>query len=222
MRGRKRCGVVKTAMTTVILAGGQGRRMGGQNKALLTLGQETIIERQLRETSKLCEEIVVVANDSGFAEQLLKMAPHIRIAADFYPGEGPLAGVHAGFQAAASPYIWLLGCDQPYPDADAAEYLLGRLRNGSAQALAAVPLIDERLQPLHAVYRKETGAIAEELLQAGRRRLQDWLDRLEPCAIGQDELQANGLSLALADDIDTPEQLAEENARWAERAQQRS
>ncbi|MFB9280187.1 molybdenum cofactor guanylyltransferase [Cohnella cellulosilytica] len=208
----------QTEVTTVILAGGEGRRMGGRNKALLTLGQETLISRQLREASRISADIVVVANDPQFAEQLRVLMPSVRVVPDVYPGEGPLAGVHAGFQAAASPHVWLLGCDQPYPSADAATYLLGRLD----RAQAAIPLIGGRLQPLHAVYRQETGAIAEELLRAGKRRLRDWLDRLELGAIGQDELQAAGFSLALADDIDTPERLAEENARWAEHTQQRS
>jgi len=212
--------VKQAEVTTVILAGGEGRRMGGRNKALLTIGRETIIERQLRETAKLADEIVVVANDPAFAEKLRATEPAVRIVSDVYAGEGPLAGVHAGFQAAAFPYIWLLGCDQPYPSAAAAGYLLGRLT--SVRAQAAVPVIGGNLQPLHGVYRKETGTIAEELLQSGMRRLRDWMERMELSEIGEDELQAGGHSLALAEDIDTPEQLAKENARWAEHTQQRS
>ncbi len=206
-------------MSTVILAGGQGRRMGGCNKALLTIGQESLIERQLREASQTSSDIIVVANDPGFAERLRELAPLVRTVPDVYPGEGPLAGVHAGFRAAISPYVWLLGCDQPYPSAAAADYLLRRLTPGSAQG--AVPLIGDRLQPLHAVYRREAGTVAEKLLQAGKRRLREWLERFELQAVGENELQEAGFSLALADDIDTPEQLAKENARWTEHTRQR-
>ncbi|MFC4596744.1 molybdenum cofactor guanylyltransferase [Cohnella hongkongensis] len=210
-------------LTTVILAGGEGRRMGGRNKALLTLGRETIIERQLREAAKLSTDVVVVANDARFSEQLAAAYPGVRIVSDAYAGEGPLAGVHAGFREARSPHVWLLGCDQPYPSASAAEYLLRLL--SVEQAQAAVPLIGGNLQPFHAVYRQETGAIAEERLLAGSRRLLHWLERLERREVGADELLAAGHSTDLAEDIDTPEQYEDAIARWAARPlhpQQRS
>lgn len=51
--------------TVVVVAAGQGRRMGGQNKALLALGDEPVLARVLRSLrgARCCREIVVVMND---------------------------------------------------------------------------------------------------------------------------------------------------------------
>jgi len=199
-------------LSTVILAGGQGRRMGGLDKALLAVGQETIFQRQLREAAALSGDVVVVANAPELAKRLLAIAPDVRIVADAYAGEGPLAGVHAGFRAADCPCVWLLGCDQPFASAAVASYLLDRLDESRSEA--SVPLIGGKLQPLHAVYRKETGGIAEELLLEGERRMRQWLDRLDYLTVEEDELRTAGQSASFAEDIDTPEQYAMITSRW--------
>ena len=188
--------------------------MGGRNKALLKLGENTFIERQLREASLLSDDVVVVAGEPDFAEKL-RAAGTARVVADKYAGAGPLAGVQAGFAAAAHPLVWLLGCDQPYASAAVARMLLQRMDSASG-ALAAIPRIGYRLQPLHAVYRQEAGTSAEALLLAGERKMQSWLERFDRLVVEESELQALGQPLSFADDIDTPEQYEQAIASWAE------
>ncbi|XID95499.1 molybdenum cofactor guanylyltransferase [Paenibacillaceae bacterium WGS1546] len=201
----------QSAVTAVILAGGRGRRMGGCNKALLTLGGETIIQRQLREVSAITDDIIVVANDADFAERL-SGAGVARVVPDRFAGAGPLAGAHAGFAAAAHPRIWLLGCDQPYASAAAVSLLLQRM--DKARALAAIPRIAGKLQPLHAVYRREAGAVAETLLRTGERKMLIWLERLDRIDVEESELITFGLTPSFANDIDTPEQYERAIASW--------
>lgn len=194
--------------SAVILAGGQGRRMGGVNKALLLVGRETIIERQLKLVRQWSDEIVVVSDDERL-EAYLRQHSDIRVVPDAFKGEGPLAGLHAGLRAATRSCAWVLGCDQPFLDLSAAEYLLERMTNEASQA--ALPLIGGRPQPLHAIYRKEAGAVAEKLLASGERKFLALLDRLNWCRVEEHSFADNGLSLAFTDDIDTPEQHAKAN-----------
>ncbi|WP_239617568.1 molybdenum cofactor guanylyltransferase [Cohnella mopanensis] len=194
--------------SAVILAGGQGRRMGGVNKALLLVGGETIIERQLRAVEQWTDEVIIVSNDEGLRARLPQTS-NLRIVPDSYKGEGPLAGLHAGLTAATRPIVWVVGCDQPFLDVASAVYLQERLINGSYQA--ALPLIGGRLQPLHALYRKEAGAVAEKLLQAGKRKFMALLDQIDWCEIEEREFTNEGLSLTFTEDIDTPEQHAKAN-----------
>jgi molybdopterin-guanine dinucleotide biosynthesis protein A len=191
------------AVTAVILAGGQGRRMGGMNKALLTFGDETFIERQLQVAKEVSDEIIIVANDREIST-LFQNESTVRVIPDIFIGEGPLAGLHAGLAAASNSVIWLLGCDQPFLNAAAAHLLHNRMASGNYQA--ALPFIGGRPQPLHAVYRKEVGDIVESLLISGERRFIALLDHIAWYGIEEQEFIEHGISLRFADDIDTPEQ----------------
>jgi molybdenum cofactor guanylyltransferase len=189
-------------VTAVILAGGQGRRMGGRNKALLTIGEELFIDRQIRVCFGWADDVIVVSNDDVFAEQL-KERYHVTVVSDTYVGEGPLAGVHAGLSAAARPNVWVLACDQPFLHSAAASLLYERLKRDNS--MAALPVLSGRPQPLHAVYRKEAAESAETLLHQGERRLLALLDRISWSGITEDEFLRDGIPSFFAEDVDTPE-----------------
>ena len=77
----------------LVLAGGLARRMGGGDKARLTVGGATILDRVLSCLSAQCAGIVINANGdpSRFADTGAPVVP------DNVPGfVGPLAGILAG------------------------------------------------------------------------------------------------------------------------------
>lgn len=195
-------------VTAVILAGGRGRRMGGRNKALLPLGGEAIIARQIRTMLPVVDEIIVVSNDKDLND-FLQAYDSVRVIPDHYVGEGPLAGFQAGLAAASYSMVWIMGCDQPFLEVSAARFLMDRMENGAFEA--ALPVIGGRPQPLHAIYLKQTGTKAEALLTSGERRFLALLDNLRWCGIEEQEFLENGLSLRFAEDVDTPEQYAKAN-----------
>lgn len=190
-------------IAAVILAGGQGRRMGNVNKAHLQLDGETFIGRQLRTAAHWADERIVVVADSERAAEL-SLPDDVQVVMDKFAGEGPLAGLHAGLEAASSPYAWVLGCDQPLLDAEAAKLLLSRLEEGDHEA--ALPIIDGRPQPLHAVYRKEVGEIACRLLAGSQRKMLELLETIDWVGVEASDFAAQGLSVRFADDVDTPDQ----------------
>ncbi len=49
--------------TGVILAGGQNKRFGGQNKAFIRIGGRRIVDRLLEVYDRLFDQIVLVTND---------------------------------------------------------------------------------------------------------------------------------------------------------------
>lgn len=197
------------AISVAILAGGQGRRMGGVNKALLSVRGDTIIERQLREARKVSDDIIVVCQNEDMT-RYLSAFEKVRSIPDQYIGEGPLAGVHAGLSAATHPFVWVLGCDMPYPDFKVVRYLIERMQKGAYDAV--IPCVGGRPQPLHAIYRKELGAVAGQKLQTGERKLMALFDQANWLGIEEQELTANGFSSIFSDDIDTPEQYANANS----------
>ena len=83
----------------LVLAGGLARRMGGGDKALLRIGDATILERVLDRLTPQCNGVILNANgDPGrFAFTRLP------VVADDVPGfAGPLAGILAGLDWAAT------------------------------------------------------------------------------------------------------------------------
>ncbi|WP_276356398.1 molybdenum cofactor guanylyltransferase [Cohnella caldifontis] len=193
--------------SAVILAGGQGRRMGGVNKALLTWGQETFLERLLQECRAWTDDIVIVGSTNESAGILKESLPDVRIVSDLYPGEGPMAGLHAGLSAVSGDIAWVLACDQPLASREAAALLLDRLSR-EPEAMAALPVLSGRPQPLHAVYRKDVARLADTLLQQGERRLSSLLSRVPWIPVEPATFLRNGIQPIFADDVDTPEDYA--------------
>jgi molybdopterin-guanine dinucleotide biosynthesis protein A len=83
----------------LVLAGGQARRMGGGDKALIRIGEATILERALAAIRPFCAEIILNANGDPrrFAAYGLPVIPDV--VPDF---AGPLAGILSGLEWAAA------------------------------------------------------------------------------------------------------------------------
>jgi molybdopterin-guanine dinucleotide biosynthesis protein A len=83
----------------LILAGGRGLRMGGADKALLTLGGHTLLDRMMARLAPQVDQIIVAAGADP--ERIRRRYPGV-IARDdgAFAGLGPLAGILAGLRAA--------------------------------------------------------------------------------------------------------------------------
>src|SRR5215470_9870257 len=110
----------------LVLAGGLARRMGGGDKALITIGGVTILDRVLGLLRPACADIILNANGdpARFARYGLPVVP------DSVPDfAGPLAGILAGLAWVAS-----VPGDCPFLPRD----LVARLHE--ARETAAAPL----------------------------------------------------------------------------------
>jgi molybdenum cofactor guanylyltransferase len=120
----------------LVLAGGLARRMGGGDKARITIGGSTILQRVLSRLTSQCARVIINANGdpARFADTRLP------VVADSVPDfAGPLAGILAGLDwaAANAPQCeWLASVpgDCPFLPAD----LVMRLHQ--ARMAAGMPL----------------------------------------------------------------------------------
>lgn len=144
----------------VILAGGSDRPAAGIHKSLFRVGEETLIERQVREMRRWCGEIIVVTDDPRPLLTILDR--NVRIITDYYRAQGPLVGFHAGLMLSTMRTVWVVGCDMPFIEARAADILFGALGPG---ALAAIPNVGGGLFPLHGVYDRSCASIAARLVE---------------------------------------------------------
>jgi molybdopterin-guanine dinucleotide biosynthesis protein A len=162
----------------LILAGGLARRMGGGDKARLTIGGSTILHRVLARVRPQCSALIINANGdpARFADTGLP------VVADDVPGfVGPLAGILAGLDWAAAnrpDLAWVASVpgDCPFLPAD----LIARLH--AARAAEGAPLACARSgeQP-HPVVGLWPVALRHDLrralVQEGLRKIDVWTAR---------------------------------------------
>ncbi|WP_232462708.1 NTP transferase domain-containing protein, partial [Pseudomonas fragi] len=97
----------------LLLAGGRGQRMGGQDKGLVTWQGQPLIAYAQRAARPLTDDLIISCNRNHdqyarFADQLVSDGND-----DF---AGPLAGIRAGLAAARHPHLLVLPCDVPNID----------------------------------------------------------------------------------------------------------
>lgn len=164
--------MTRAAISTVILAGGRGARMGG-DKGLQLLRGRTLIDWVLSALAAQSDEVLISAN--GTMEQYAGFG--VRVIADDLPDQaGPLAGLRTALAYARHTYVACVPCDTPFLPADLLSRLYAALE---AQGMdAAVAVVEGRRQYAIALYRKEVLPALDVYLHGGQRKLGDWLDSL--------------------------------------------
>src|SRR5947209_3261783 len=92
--------------TGIILAGGRSRRMG-RDKALLRIEGETLLERTVRVTRALADEVIVVGRPR------LEGPGGVLRLEDERPDSGPLGGLYTGLRHASNAVTIVVACDLP-------------------------------------------------------------------------------------------------------------
>ena len=101
----------------LILAGGRGRRLGGQDKAFVRLGGETLLARMRSRLSPQVDRIAVSSNADPHRYADLGL----EIVADLKLGYlGPLAGIHAALARWPQGCVLSVAVDLPFVPRDLA------------------------------------------------------------------------------------------------------
>ncbi|WP_299235394.1 molybdenum cofactor guanylyltransferase MobA [uncultured Halomonas sp.] len=157
-------------LTGLILAGGQGRRMGGVDKGLVPFAGRPLVAHVRDRLAGRVAELLVNANRSladydDFADRVIEDAE------DGY--QGPLMGIYSGLRAARTPWLLVVPCDTPRLPDD----LVSRLVTGIGKADIAVAGDGQRLHPVVALMRTSLADDLAAALAAGERKIDRWYAR---------------------------------------------
>ncbi len=192
-----------SAVTGVILAGGQGRRMGGVDKGLQRLRGRPMIAWVLERIAPQVDEVLINANQNQDA--YARFGP--RVVGDRIGGfVGPLAGLHAGLAAATHPLVVTVPCDSPFLPAD----LVARLRGALERADADVAVARTGTQP-HPVFSLVHARVAANLaafLERGGRKIDAWYAALVVIEVPFDDEAAAFSNINTRDELATYEAAA--------------
>jgi molybdopterin-guanine dinucleotide biosynthesis protein A len=172
----------EAGITGLILAGGQGRRMGGVDKGLQMLRGKPMVAWVLERLAPQVDEVIVNANQN--APEYARFGH--RVVADRIGGyAGPLAGLQAGLEAAAHPLLVTVPCDSPFLPHD----LVQRLRAALDQADADLAVAKTGAQP-HPVFSLVRGSVLSGLsafLERGGRKIDAWYAALKVVEVPFDD-----------------------------------
>jgi len=154
-------------VTGMVLAGGQGRRMGGVDKGLQLLHGKPMVAAVLGRLAPQVDEILINANQNLDAYGRFGH----RVVPDTIGGfAGPLAGLHAGLGEARHALVLTVPCDSPFLPLD----LFRRLYDQMGEKDLAVAKTGDQPHPVFALVRKSVRKNLEEFLSSGGRKIDAW------------------------------------------------
>ena len=161
--------MLEKEITVVILAGGQGRRMDAQDKGLIKLNNQPLIEYIIQAISPQNTNILINANQN-IAQYRQYGYP---VVSDEVTGfQGPLAGVAAAMGQVETPYVLTLPCDAPFVERDYQAKMWTAIE--LQQTDLAVAYDGQRLQSVHALIPVRLYADLLKFLGGNTRRVDSW------------------------------------------------
>lgn len=161
------------SVTACVLAGGQGQRMGGQDKGLVSLNGRPLVEHVLSRIQPQVQQMIINANRSfeAYAQYGFPVFQDTR--PDF---AGPLAGVEVALMQSHSDFVLTVPCDVPFLPEDLLDRMLTTLNEQDLEVVvAATPSEHGRdLHPVIALYQRQVLPSLQAFLDSGKRKVRDW------------------------------------------------
>ncbi len=185
-------------VTGVIQAGGRSTRMGGEPKALVTVGGQRIIERIIQAVAPAVDDLLLVTNTPDLYAFLgVPMLP------DAFPDHGSLGGIYSGLQSASADAAFTVACDMPFLSPAVVRWVVAH----AGQADVVIPRVGGQLQVLHALYARACLPHIEERLRAGRLKVSGFFESVSVLEIAEEELAGLDDPMRCFMNVNTPQEL---------------
>ena len=165
-------------ITALILAGGRGQRLGGQDKGLVEVQQQPLIAYVIQAIQAEVAHIIISANrnQDRYAEF------GYPVYSDSLSGYmGPLAGILTGLQQCTTPWLLVLPADTPRLPQRLISRLWQAVQNQPCQI--AIAAEGDYLQPTFAIINVLLRDSLQQYLQNGGRKTQQWMQQQTHCRV---------------------------------------
>jgi molybdenum cofactor guanylyltransferase len=194
-----------TSCAGIILAGGLNQRLEGQNKALLPVGDQPILDRLVTLFRQFFNQIILVTN-----QPLAYVSYNVIIVTDLLPIRSSLTGIHAGLFHAQAPHAFICACDMPFLKKELIEVLMQAIE---PRWDVIVPVTREGYQPLCAIYSKRCQTPIEELLKKQELKISRLYARVKVKTIAEEKLRQVDSELLSFFNINTFQDLTQSQER---------
>jgi len=192
--------LVPENITGLILAGGAGRRVEGQDKGLLSYKGEILIERQINWLKPQVASLMISANRhvehySKFGYPVITDEPLTSDGSTIKGPtfEGPLRGIYQGLLHCKTPWLFIQPIDTPCLPNDLLQQLIDKTSpSGDCYYLRTT----ERAHYLSMLIRSSMKSTLKEFIQLGNPRVRDYHQLIDsrPIDLGISEAQFKNLN----------------------------
>ena len=190
------------SITGVILAGGGGRRMGGEDKGLLSLHGKMLVQHVIDRLAPQCQKLLINCNRNQQAYADF----HYPLFSDSMSGGlGPLAGLLSAMELSSTPLVLSIPCDTPALPLDLVARMLRTLEESQADICTVSD--GERLHPVILLAHCRLQSSLRGYLDSGARKVHDWFYS-QAHGIADFSDQPNAFT-----NLNTPQQLQEAERR---------
>jgi len=176
-------------------------RLGGQDKALVSIRGESLIQRVVRRLAPASTEIIIAASSVQVSYPIDGVK--VRIVADLYPSTGSMGGIYSGLAASSSFHSLVVACDMPFLNLD----LLSYMRGLAAPFDVVIPRIGGQTEALHAIYSRNCLEPMREMLKQGKLRIIGFFDRVKVRYVEREEIERFDPEHLSFFNINTPDDL---------------
>jgi molybdopterin-guanine dinucleotide biosynthesis protein A len=181
-----------------ITAGGRSSRMR-RDKAWLELEGRPIICRIIASLAPVASPVTIIANSDEYHRLGL------RVVADTHKDVGPLEAIRTALANSPTRRALLVGCDLPFVTTELFRFLI----QTSGDYEATVPAgLDDRLQPLCAVYSTEAQESVTSLILSGHRKVSSLFERVRTQVVPFDHMRHLRGAELFFENVNTPEEYA--------------
>ncbi len=162
----------KETITGVILAGGLARRMGHQDKGLVSFKGQPLISYAIAAMRPAVGVLVINANRNVGDYQKFGLPVISDQTSSF---DGPLAGVLTAMSYSQTEELLVMPCDSPLMGTGHLQQLLDARRDNNADI--AVAVADGRWHPVFLAIKASLKTDLQRYLADGHRKVETWLVR---------------------------------------------
>jgi molybdopterin-guanine dinucleotide biosynthesis protein A len=180
-------------ITGLILAGGQGSRMGHVDKGLQLFRGQPMVAHSIARLRPQVQQLAINANRNPEAYA----AFGVPVWHDLLPGfAGPLAGLHCGLTHCRTDYLACVPCDSPLLPADLVARLAAALEQTNAAAAIAVTsqhgehIGRPQRHPVFCLLGKALLPALTAFLHADGRKMERWFASIATVEVAFDDAQA--------------------------------
>lgn len=157
----------------VILAGGQGSRVGYRQKGLLTFQGRTMVEIIIENLQQQVPRVFINANVQLEVYQTFTTSKTAVFADKSQGFLGPLAGMQAAWQTLSAEWILFVPCDNPHLPSALFETMHDTFKLQPAPLIVAHD--GERLQPLYLLMHRSMQSALDSAIAKQHLSVKRWL-----------------------------------------------
>jgi len=153
------------SFSAAILLGGLSKRLHGQNKAFINICDKPLVDRQLEVLLPIFSHVFFVdkknqnTDNSNF---IGNFSPPLKVFYDKSVHSCALAGIHTALAESITPFVFIFSCDMPFLSAELIRIMIDDMIKNPCKAL--IPIHDNGIEPLHAIYNVSLAPDARQLL----------------------------------------------------------